>query len=583
MSKTESDAISAYEIAVAALSAAPNDLRVKHQAVLALARAGAVERACAEYRRLQLDRIKDDEDTIALSGRLLKDLAFESAGEARIALARQSAAKYQEAFGVSGGFYPAVNVATMSLLAGAEQEVIDLWCTHALAALQDENDDGDVYFVSASRAEIALLQGRTDAAKEALEKAIARDRLNYTAHASTLKQFQMILSARRDPLAWLDDYRPPAAAHYAGHMFAIGEGGLDETQMARLEVEISEAIQRRDIGFGYGALAAGGDILIAETLLGEGADLHVFLPAQDEAFIEASVRPFGEAWVERFHACKARASSVKYLVEKAGAPTAALAHFGSCVAMGLAVMRGASLSTRAEQLLICDGAASMNPSATARDAAAWKATGRAQTILSFPGGVRVRNQSPLTAAPSSAQISTTLTLLARPGGADAESEYDPQAAEMLTPFLEHVCDSGEDLIRAEVSGLELRAEFEDAGAAARCAFSLNRLRESLEATQASDLLAFCAGLHCGPAALPQAQTRIDGGEATAPAISLSARIAEAAVPGSIYVSEPAAAMLAAFHSGEFACEYAGRRNLAGRETQTPLFSLRKANVFAGKT
>jgi len=109
----------------------------------------------------------------------------------------------------------------------------------------------------------------------------------------------MILEKRGESIAWLSKFYPPTAMHYAGHINL----GLSTTDQKRLKLSVADKIQQNDIGFGYGALAAGSDILIAEALLAEGGELHVILPSNQKEFLEHSVKPFGAQWVKRFKTC----------------------------------------------------------------------------------------------------------------------------------------------------------------------------------------------------------------------------------------------------------------------------------------
>ena len=81
-------------------------------------------------------------------------------------------------------------------------------------------------------------------------------------------------------------------------------------QLETLQESVSSAIQEHDVGFGFGALAAGADIEFAETLLAEGCELHVFLPSDIETFAKNSILPFGQDWLPRFRACLDRAESL---------------------------------------------------------------------------------------------------------------------------------------------------------------------------------------------------------------------------------------------------------------------------------
>ena len=87
-----------YEDALCGLSENPDSLHCKHQAVLALARAGSLKLAQNEFQRYGLSNVVDDEDILALRARLLKDAFLQSDATNRLDLARQSANQYQVAF-----------------------------------------------------------------------------------------------------------------------------------------------------------------------------------------------------------------------------------------------------------------------------------------------------------------------------------------------------------------------------------------------------------------------------------------------------------------------------------------------------
>jgi hypothetical protein len=110
--------LAGYDIARAALEAGETSRDVAYAAVLCLARAGALDFARTEYVRLGLDRANDHPDSIALGGRLLKDVALAAKGARRIAFAKASTHRYETLFQRFGGLYGAINAATMTLVAG---------------------------------------------------------------------------------------------------------------------------------------------------------------------------------------------------------------------------------------------------------------------------------------------------------------------------------------------------------------------------------------------------------------------------------------------------------------------------------
>jgi len=111
-----------YEAGVAALKDSPHDRQLQHKIVLALARAGALDFALSEYERFGLSAIRDNEDIMALNGRLSKDLYLRSSGQEAQKHAAAAARKYELAFQNTLGYYSGVNSATMALMADLPEE-----------------------------------------------------------------------------------------------------------------------------------------------------------------------------------------------------------------------------------------------------------------------------------------------------------------------------------------------------------------------------------------------------------------------------------------------------------------------------
>ncbi len=112
------DLLQAYDQLVEGLAVYPESNELKHRAVLTLARAGATKQAQREFERLGLGGVRNNEDILALGGRLLKDMSLAAHGHDRRRLAGESAAKYAQAYSLHHGYYPGINTATMTLLAG---------------------------------------------------------------------------------------------------------------------------------------------------------------------------------------------------------------------------------------------------------------------------------------------------------------------------------------------------------------------------------------------------------------------------------------------------------------------------------
>jgi len=260
---------------------------------------------------------------------------------------------------------------------GLDQDIVDVKARRILEILPptDQLDREAKFFVEATRAEAHLLLFQNDNAQQALRLAWDHDPLNYIAHASTLKQFRMIAEYRNENYPWISEYSPPISVHFAGHIFSTADAAksaffLPKNKYEDLKTQVSHMIQIQDIGFGYGSLAAGSDILVAETLLDEGAELHITLPVPEDIFIKQSVEPFGMSWLKRFEGCKSNASSFQIVSDDRNWPNFELDKQAALTSMGAAI-----------QLLIWDNGSA--ESATHRDATIWTGSNRPQFIVPF--------------------------------------------------------------------------------------------------------------------------------------------------------------------------------------------------------
>lgn len=341
--------------------------------ITALARSGAEELAWRLFRSAGFDRVTEDPAVFALHGRLLKDRALALSGVARREAAAEAASAYAAAARLRPATYPLINAATLSLIAGEPGLALGL-ADEALALLENGGGEPDTpYYLEATRAEALLLRGETDAAKASFRAALALAPRAWEDHASTLRQFSTILAELGTDAAWLDACRPPRTLHYAGQMRIRN----DATQAE----EIDAALEAANIGFGFGALAAGADMLIAERLLARGAELHVTLPGSRAAFLARSVEAYG-ADAARFEAILAQAASIREIAEADDAPPELLGELADELAMGGAVMRARQLQTSAAQLVVSEtrDGQPLAPN-SARLARIWSRTGRAQHLI----------------------------------------------------------------------------------------------------------------------------------------------------------------------------------------------------------
>jgi hypothetical protein len=568
-------------MARAALEAGHASREIAYKAVLCLARAGAVDFARTEYVRLGLDRIDDDPDVVALGARLLKDVALAARGPRRTAFAKASTRRYQALFQRFGGLYGAVNAATMTLVAGDRAGGKAL----AAAALRVPAPSGltgeAAYYEAASRAEARFLTGAPEAARETLIKAQANAPRAFAAHASTLRQLEMLCREIGVDPDWLSPFRPPACAHFTGHILdASREGALTGGLDNDLRDEADRVVREQGIGFAYGGLAAGADIVFAEALLEAGAELHLVLPVNRESFVAVSVAPFGRVWVERFERCFARATSVRYASQDPYAGDEQVFAYASQIAMGCAVLRAQTLSTEAVQMAVWDGHAATGPAGVAVDLAYWAKGRRRQVVLS----VRRPPPSPGSGPPArdaGAPVSRAMKAMLFADVKGFGALRDDQIPAFIEAVMGRMAKVVEGLdarpCHVETWGDGLFLVFDQPIDAAVAALALQ------EAHRALDLRSFGLprslglriGGHYGPVHLttnPLTQTQAVVGAH----VVVAARIEPDVAPGSACVSEALAGALATFHGDRLRCGYVGRTRGGKGFPATPIFNLTRA-------
>ena len=515
--------------------------------IIAHARSGALAHAWHLFREGGFDRARKDPAALSVRGRLLKDDALRVEGAARKRLYLQAADAYARAGKISGETYPLINAATLSLLAGRRKQA------HTLArrVLDRRGSERETpYYRIATRAEALLLLGEVAQARTTLASAMVRAPHAYEDHASTLRQFSLILYELGESKTWLDAFRPPRCLHFAGHM-GVAAGG------AAIAREIRAVIRKERVGFGYGALAAGADILIAEALLEAGAELHLVLPAPEAMFREASVARFGKGWARRFDRVLRKAHSIR-IAGSEGPPSPLAIQLAAEVAMGRAAMQAATLSTEAVQLLILDRKDKKSAAAggSVWIASTWKRGGRRQLILAAPRARAARHAS---AKPAPGILAAMLRI-----------EMSVSSGERLTgeilPWLARALKTGaRPLMAPRWTGDAVLAAFSTPHAAAQAALSAASVM-----AEKSDLRV------AGHYAIVEEASDPFGGAVflTGPGAALPREIAKSTPYGAIHLSEDFAAAL---HAGAVRprTEFVGElRDDAGCDV-TALFSLKR--------
>jgi len=315
--------------------------------ILRTARAGSPARAWGLFVQGGWLEAAGDAKALTLKGRLLKDQAKSVSGAAtgtdRLRLYGEAGEAYAASAKIEPGSYPLINAATLALLGGKGARAKAL--AQDVLNMLDENplEAETPYWLAATRSEALLLLEQEAEARAALSDAIRKAPQAWEDHAATIGQFGLILSELGVDAGWLDRHLPPASLHFQGIMqLPADESGL--------RGKIDKWLAQKNIGFGYGALAAGADIVVAEALLARDAELHVILPCDKASFRAQSVAPFGGDWAGRFDVLIEKAETVDCF--DAAAPCDQAVRLCEAACMGLVRNNARNLQSEARALRI---------------------------------------------------------------------------------------------------------------------------------------------------------------------------------------------------------------------------------------
>ena len=578
--------LAAFDIAARGLEQYPHDRLLAHRAVLTLARTGAITQARARFAEYGLDAL-EDEDIASLNARIAKDAALAcGTDESRRDGAARAADLYGAVYQRTGGYYPAINAATLWLLAGDRERSREL-ARQVLLLLADSGEES--YYAAATAAEAQLLLGDDAAAQEAIARAAGLHGEDYGALATTRRQLRLICEAQQIDPAVLAPLAGPGVAYFCGHIIAApgAPGRFPAEAEALVAQRMAEVVARHPVGYGYGALAGGADIMWAEALLASGSELHVLLPFAQQEFIERSVASCGDGWVARFERCLAQAAEIRYATNDAFLGDDVLFRYGGELAMGRALLRAQHLDAEAWQLALWDGQPANGAAGTALDIATWARTERPAAIV-FPDG-RVHEHAG-GGSPADGELPTTMEGSGRVVRAMLFGDirgFSKLTDEQLPPFSTHVLGALAAVIERYEDAIEFRNTWGDAvylvisdiAIAAECALALQEAMAGidLQAAGLPDHMALRLGGHVGPvfrAWDPVLKTTGFIGSH----VSRTARIEPVTPPGEVYVTDAFAARLLLAGHRELNGDYVGHMPAAKGYGNLRMYRLRRSDT-----
>jgi len=560
------DLFTAHDFARAGIEGGSADERFKYFQVLALARMGDLVQARERYDTYGL-AASSNVDIGSLGARLLKDVALSTSPPDRGALL-QAAAAYKAIYERAQDAFPGVNAATLFLLGGAPAEAAAI-ATQVLSKLTTPR----TYYEHVSRAEALLDLARIAEARKEVDAACTLADADFGSRATTRRQFSLLADHLgltgpvRDAL--LAPLRPPRVFMFCGHMMPKPDSGAE----ADLAVHVRSILEEENARIGYGALASGADIVIAEELLQSGGELNVVLPFEKDAFIEQSVLPGGGGWHQRFMSCVAQARTTTMVTDMPFMNDATQFTYGSLVCMGMARLRAEHLRGDVLQLAVWDGITAHNddPAGTAVDIANWARAGGRARIIEPTWTRKTKNEGDRTiAAPTWSGTGDEITRETRALIFTDFRGFSKLPESVLPFFWTEVMQRMQLVLERQADQLCYRNTWGDAlyavvaSATAAAAIALELQDVLMEVDYGAMGLPtephMRVGAHYGPVFRRRESTGAVNYYGTQ--VSRAARIEPVTPPGAVYVTEQFAAMLEMEGANRFVCRYVGQIALA---------------------
>lgn len=560
------DLFTAHDFARAGIEGGSANDRFKYLQILALARMGDLVQARERYQTYGL-AASNNVDVASLGARLLKDLAFSASPPDRAALL-QAATAYKTIYERAQDAFPGVNAATLFLLGGAPAEAGAI-ASQVLTKLIGPG----TYYEHVSRAEAYLDLGRIAEACREVDAACALADADFGSRATTRRQFSLLadhlgLTGQvRDAL--LAPLRPPRVFMFCGHMMPTRDSGGE----AELAAHVRSVLEEENARIGYGALASGADIVIAEELLRSGGELNVVLPFEKNAFIEQSVLPGGNGWEQRFMSCIAQARTTTMVTDMPFMNDATQFTYGSLICMGMARLRAEHLRGDVLQLAVWDGVTAHpdDPAGTAVDIANWTRAGGRARIIEPTWTRKGRNKDDqASTAPTWSWTGDEITRETRALIFTDFRGFSKLPESVLPVFWTEVMQRMQLVLNRQADqvcyrntwGDALYAVVASATAGASIALELQDVLTEVDygAMGLPGEPHMRVGAHYGPVFRRRESTGALNYYGTQ--VSRAARVEPITPPGAVYVTEQFAAMLEMEGGNQFVCRYVGQIPLA---------------------
>lgn len=577
------DYVGVYDVAQKALENDSADPALLYLAVLGLARSGAISQAMHFYGQVK-SRLPLSEENLSLEARLYKDqfLACQDPPK-KNKLGLQARDLYLRAYQIQKNYYPAINAATLSLLIddadacrSLAEEVLHICDTTPLAGNASD------YFVHVTRAEACLLLERDAEAAEALQQARETSANDFGNLSTSFRQLSLICQARGLATEVVEILRPPTVITFTGQtLHGLGKSaGIDPDDEEMIRAQVRDVLSQYNVKIAYGSLACGADLIVAEEILNVGGELNVVLPFSREDFKRTSVTPGGPSWEKKFDTVLERSATVSLIVDDAYTGYDLLYETCSLQIMGLAHLRAQTLGSRTYQLALWNGLPSASAAGTASAMQRWKSLGEENLVITIPPPRRP-GATPVTEPVQSKnklkrQMKSMIFADIQGYGGMNENQLPMFTALWLAKLEDIHRDYSDKILYLNTWGDAVFFIVDSVVTAADISLALARMfpEKELTAQGLPDRLGLRVAVHVGP--IFGMHNPLTGHrEFFGTHVTQAARLEPCTPVGSVYVTEPFAAMISIEGQGKYRCEYVGNHPLPKNYGKIRMYHLDK--------
>ena len=557
------NALLCYDIVVRAEKRGLRAPDLEYLAILALANCGSTQQALDRYHEGERSADDADQDWLALEGRLFKDLALQGGAAAHFMFER-SAQSYWKAFQKTGGYFSAINAATMFMLSGDEARAQKLARdVLALTGKANASEDMERYNLLVSHAESALLLGDEERARKSLKAADALARDNVAARSRTVRQLRLICQHLKLDKNLPSHLAVPPAIYVAREQ-EVEAAQISDGKALVLPGEVRGA--RVHLG-----LQAPVDLCVLERFIEAGSRVSVVIPGTREDLIHNWQRQHGDAWMMRLAAGLELAQEVSATPGFLEAEPKWAQQYVAAKAFGLSRLFADQIKTRWTSFAIESSAAAPGFHLRALDKVRARESERGFADVSGPP-----SEMPREAGVRERRLCAVLFADFRGIQKIADPDLPRFRSLVLARLGKIVAEHGKKILLRKAWGDALHVVIADAATAAAIALEIQReiLEIASREKNAFSNLELRIALHFAPAFRgddPFEDTQTYYGSE----LTFAARIEPVTPPATVFVTEAFAARLVVEAPDQYRAEYAGELELAGSYGRSRLFSLRR--------